>query len=483
MPYNVPNSADVPAIDLAEPDNADFLALGFHRTGVVSGGVVTQSGTPAMSVLVAAAEIIIDGAPYTKTSATVVLDPSTSSPRFDLIGWNLSGNPVAMKGTPSSTNAVVPAFDPTVFCLAASVYISASAVSITNAYIVQKQVAPITGIRRNYANDTDVVLDWSTPTKVSGLKAFANGTLQWVSSTLSRTADTAMEWATSLLIRQPASGTPGLILKSATPSGLKGDYILQVQPQTTASTLAGIDTTGRLVGLNMRAGSGSPEGAITADRGTLYLNEAATTGNDALYVKTTDAVSTGWAALGAYVASAQAIPVGCVVQWPGIIGTDTVPTGYLFCDGSEQATATYPALSGFCGAKFGTAASGNFKLPDYRGRTLFGVDGVLATAPGINIGADSVTLSISQLPAHDHPVLDPQHEHPQSGPYPYVVPQAYIPPNNLRVNDKSGVGVNVEDSNTVSHLAFTGVSLGMTGGGQSFSTYQPSQSTNFIIKT
>jgi len=483
MPYNVPNSADVAAIDLAEPDNADFVALGYHRTGVVSGGTVTQSPTPAMSVLVAAAEIIINDVPYTKTSATVTLDPSTSAPRFDIIGWNLSGNPVAIKGTPSSTNAAVPAFDSTVFCMSAIVYISASAVSITNAYIVQKQVAPITSLRRNYAADTDTVFEWTTPTKTSGFKALASGTLQWVSSTLSRTADAAMDWATSLTIRQNASGTPGLILKSATPSGIKGDFILQVQPQTATSTLAGIDTIGRLVGLNLRSGAGSPEGSVLADRSTIYLNETATGGNDALYVKTTDALTTGWVALGAYVSSAQAIPVGGVVQWPGTIGTDTVPAGYLYCDGSEQATATYPALSSFCGTKFGSAASGNFKLPDYRGRTMFGVDGTLTTLVGQNIGADSVTLSISQMPAHDHVVQDPMHDHPQSGQYPYVVPQAYLPPYNLRANDKSGVGINLESPEKGFHRTSTGVTVAPAGGGQSFSTYQPSQSTNFIIKT
>jgi microcystin-dependent protein len=483
MPYNVPNSADVAAIDLAEPDNSDFLALGFHRTGVVSGGTVTQSPTPAMSVLVAAAEIIIDGVPYSKGSSTVVLDAATSSPRFDLIGWNASGIPVAIKGTPSGTNPVVPAFDPTVFCVSAIVYISANAVSITNAYIVQKQVTPISGLRRNYVADTDVVLEFSTPTKASGFKALASGTLQWVSSTLARTSDTAMEWATSLLIRQNASGTPGLILKSATPVGIKGDYILQVQPQTAASTLAGIDTLGRLVGVNFRSGNGSPEGSVLADRSTIYLNEAATGGNDALYVKTTDALPTGWVALGAFVPSAQAIPVGCVVAWPGIVGADTLPAGYLFCDGSEYATATYPALSGFCGTKFGVGAAGNFVIPDYQGRTLFGIDGSIVTLPGINIGTDAVTLSIDQIPSHNHPVGQNPHDHPQSGAYPYVVPQAYLPPYNMRLNDKSGVGINIEDSTKGSHMATAVLTTENVGGGQSFSTYQPSQSVNWLIKT
>ena len=98
MPYNVPNSPDVPVVDLAEPDAGDYLALGFHRTGVVSGGLVAQSGSPNMTVQVAAAEIVIDGAPLSKTAGPVTLDASTANPRFDLVGWYATGGPVAIKG-------------------------------------------------------------------------------------------------------------------------------------------------------------------------------------------------------------------------------------------------------------------------------------------------------------------------------------------------------------------------------------------------
>ncbi len=48
-------------------------------------------------------------------------------------------------------------------------------------------------------------------------------------------------------------------------------------------------------------------------------------------------------------------------------GGSTVPSGWLYCDGSEVSQATYPNLYAAIGNTWGTAAAGNFKLPDFRG--------------------------------------------------------------------------------------------------------------------
>lgn len=480
MPYTVPNTPDVPDVNLAEPDSVDYLVLGQHRTGVISGGTVTQSGTPNMTVLVSAAEIVINGVPATKTTGSVTLDASTASPRFDLVGWYISGSPVAIKGSPSN-NPVYPVIDPTTFCLTAAVYVSAGAVSITTPYIVQKQVALARDIRRTYTADTDVVLEWATPSKANAFKALANGTFSWVSSTLTRTADAALDWVTSLTIRQTTPADKALILKVAG-TGVKGTNIMEVQPSSTTTPVAGMDTIGRLFGVNFRSGNGTPEGAVTADKGTLYLNEDLTDANNALYVKTTSDTNTGWFALAGYVASSQAIPVGCVLMWPGMIGVDTIPVGYLFCDGGEESSAAYPALSTFCGTKFGSAGAGNFKKPDYRGRTPFGVDGVLALAPGVNLGAAEVILSLDQLPEHIHETSETDHFHPTNGLSPYKVEQAYLPPYHLPLNNGSGLGMDLPDSDTHTGT-MTSLAVLPAGGSQPVSLFQPSQSTNYLIKT
>jgi microcystin-dependent protein len=365
--------------------------------------------------------------------------------------------------------------------MTAVVYVGAGVSSITTPYIVQKQVAPVRSLRRKYTSETDVVLDWTTPSVPSAFKALANGTMSWVSSVLTRTASNALSWATSLTIQQNAPSDRALILKASLNSA-KGNNIFEVQGPSLSTALASIDASGRIAGVNFRTGSGSPEGVVSADRGSIYLNDTLTDGNTALYVKTTDTVATGWVALGVFVPSAQAIPVGAVLSWPGAIGTDTVPVGYLWCDGSEQSTASYPALSAFCGVKFGSALAGNFKLPDYRGRTLHGVDNVLTFAPGINFGAAAVTLDTTQMPTHSHPVSDEIHDHPQAGPYVYRVDQAYRPPYRLPVNDGSGLGMAPEPDG-FDHGRMTMMDAAATGDGLPFSTFQPTQSTNFVIKS
>lgn len=479
MAYKVINGGTAVHIDLAEPDEGDFVALGYNNTGVVSGGAVTQSGTPNMTVLVAAAEIVINGSPLTKTAGSVTLDASTAEPRFDLIGWEWgTTGPVFKKGTPSGTNPVYPTFDPTTFCMTAAVYVSPGTVQITTPYIVPKQVAPPTSLQRNYAADTDIGLAFATPTKPTSFKALADGTISWVSSVLRRTADSLLEWTTGLTIKQPSVTDKALVVKMYTGATANP---FEVQPDSSSTPMAWVDVLGKFYSTNFRAGAGTPEAVVTASRGTVYLNTSATDGNSALYVKTTDGVSTGWAPLAAYVASSQLIPVGSVMNWPGQIGLDVVPVGWLYCDGSEQPTATYANLSAFCGTKFGSASAGNFKLPDYRGKVLVGVDSVLATVPGVDYGAASITLSVDQMPSHVHNPTEAPHSHPQAGQYFFRKEFAYTPPYSIPINQGVGVGVDIEPA-TMDHSATTDVLSDPQGGGQPISLMQPSQSTNFIIK-
>ena len=219
--------------------------------------------------------------------------------------------------------------------------------------------------------------------------------------------------------------------------------MLEIQPSGASTPVAGMDAVGRMFGTNFRLGTGSPEGIVIADKGTLYLNEDPTSGNAALWVKTTSGVSTGWAALASYVPASQAIPVGGVVMWPGLIGTNPIPVGYLYCNGAEYAVATYPDV-GVLWEKFGTAGAGNFRVPDYRGRTPFGVDGVLATVPGTNLGASS-SHAVDRADARtSHEITDESHAPPASGRYVYQVEQAYLPPYHLPRNTGTGLGMDIE---------------------------------------
>lgn len=73
--------------------------------------------------------------------------------------------------------------------------------------------------------------------------------------------------------------------------------------------------------------------------------------------------------------SLYTLPVGSIIPY----GSNTAPTGFLLCDGSEVSKETYPDLYVVIGDSFGTATDGKFKLPDLRGKFVQGANGDLAT--------------------------------------------------------------------------------------------------------
>ena len=67
----------------------------------------------------------------------------------------------------------------------------------------------------------------------------------------------------------------------------------------------------------------------------------------------------------------RAVPTGSIMMW----ATNTAPTGYLLCDGSTVAEATYAALFAVIGHSFGgDPGGGNFNLPNFTMRFPCGGD-------------------------------------------------------------------------------------------------------------
>ena len=68
----------------------------------------------------------------------------------------------------------------------------------------------------------------------------------------------------------------------------------------------------------------------------------------------------------------SATPAGTVMPFAG----GTIPSGYLYCDGSAVSRTTYANLFNKIGISCGSGdGSTTFNLPDYRGRFHRGVDG------------------------------------------------------------------------------------------------------------
>ena len=61
----------------------------------------------------------------------------------------------------------------------------------------------------------------------------------------------------------------------------------------------------------------------------------------------------------------ESAPTGMIIDWP----FDTVPSGFLFCDGSAISRSTYAALFAVAGVTYGNGdGSTTFNIPDRRGR-------------------------------------------------------------------------------------------------------------------
>lgn len=90
--------------------------------------------------------------------------------------------------------------------------------------------------------------------------------------------------------------------------------------------------------------------------------------------------------------------IGTVFQW-----MINPPSGWLLLDGSTYAIADYPELSALLPAHLITGP--NFTLPDVENAFPYGVldedDGTAVT------GSNVLTLSVAQLPAHNHSYTPP----------------------------------------------------------------------------
>ena len=81
------------------------------------------------------------------------------------------------------------------------------------------------------------------------------------------------------------------------------------------------------------------------------------------------------------------------------------PRGWMFCQGQLLAISTNTALFSIIGTTYGGNGQTTFALPDLRGRfpTHPGTGPGLSTInPGQMGGIESETLTIAQLPAHNH---------------------------------------------------------------------------------
>jgi microcystin-dependent protein len=107
-------------------------------------------------------------------------------------------------------------------------------------------------------------------------------------------------------------------------------------------------------------------------------------------------------------------PTGTIVTY----ASSTIPSSWLECNGAEVSQSTYADLYALIAATYGSAGSGNFKLPDLRGRAVIGAgtgSGLTTRALAAAGGVEAVALSDSEMPQHTHTFSGISHGHSFTG--------------------------------------------------------------------
>lgn len=81
------------------------------------------------------------------------------------------------------------------------------------------------------------------------------------------------------------------------------------------------------------------------------------------------------------------------------------PAGWMFCEGQSISVSENEALFFLIGTTYGGDGVNNFKLPDLRGRAPIHVGqgtGLTNRVLGQAGGAETVTVGIAEIPAHNH---------------------------------------------------------------------------------
>src|SRR5690606_37421738 len=156
--------------------------------------------------------------------------------------------------------------------------------------------------------------------------------------------------------------------------------------------------------------------------------------------------------------------IGQIMMFAG----NFAPRGWALCDGQLLPIAQNSALFSILGTTYGGNGQTTFALPDLRGRMPVhpgNGPGLTPRTLGERSGQESVTLTINQMPAHNH-TLNVVNNDSKS---------AQVP-NNLLGNAQTEIYSSGSPDAQMNPAA-----IGVAGGSQPVQTMSPFQCINFII--
>lgn len=168
---------------------------------------------------------------------------------------------------------------------------------------------------------------------------------------------------------------------------------------------------------------------------------------------------------------ADTLPIGAIIEWD----SDLIPENWLLLNGQAVSRTVYSELFDLYGTTYGTGdGSTTFNLPDRRTRVSVGKDinDDDFMALGVTGGEKEHTLTVDEMPRHDHDLL-------QEGNTSTFYMSSYYTP------DSSGNYSAILDGTTAyaSDISWGGkIHTQVAGNSQPHNNLQPYIVTNFIVK-
>jgi len=171
--------------------------------------------------------------------------------------------------------------------------------------------------------------------------------------------------------------------------------------------------------------------------------------------------------------------IGTIVLFAG----NTLPPNTLLCDGSTVSATTYADLYAVIGDNWGSAGSGLFVLPDLRSRVPVGVgtgSGLSSYALAQTGGQEEHTLTIPEMPVHDHNTIP--HSHTDIG---HVHGVSSAAPNATTIGpgvpEPTAIPLPTVTAIGNASLTTDGVTVETRGDGLSHNNIQPYVGVNYAI--
>jgi microcystin-dependent protein len=148
------------------------------------------------------------------------------------------------------------------------------------------------------------------------------------------------------------------------------------------------------------------------------------------------------------------------------------PVGWALCNGQLMPISQFTALFSLLGTSYGGNGTADFALPNLQGRVPIHAGNGAGLTPyvlGESGGVETATLTIAQLPAHNHIVNASSSIGTQPG-----------PGNNIPAS-VSGAAPEKIYTASAPNAVMSSSTIGIAGGGQPVGVIQPFLCINFII--